>query len=94
MKAVDFAKLCLEMSSGWVMGLIEDMKDAPLTAPTPNGGNHPLWCLGHLIWGGRESDATTGPREREPRRPVDRAFRAWKPAFLQCRGATLRSMIF
>ena len=25
------------------------MADAPLTQPTPNGGNHPLWVLGHLV---------------------------------------------
>jgi hypothetical protein len=24
------------------------VKDAPLTFPTANGGNHPLWILGHL----------------------------------------------
>ncbi len=27
---------------------MDDIKDAPLTQPTPNGGNHPLWVLGHL----------------------------------------------
>jgi hypothetical protein len=25
--------------------LLEDMRDAPLTFPTPNGGCHPLWIL-------------------------------------------------
>ena len=25
------------------------MKDSPLTQPTPNGGNHPLWVLGHIV---------------------------------------------
>jgi hypothetical protein len=30
------------------MALIEDMKDQPFTFPTPKGGNHPLWVLGHL----------------------------------------------
>ena len=30
--------------------LIEDMRDAPLTFPTVNGGNHPLWVLGHLAY--------------------------------------------
>jgi uncharacterized damage-inducible protein DinB len=28
--------------------LIEDMRTAPLVQPTPKGGNHPLWVLGHL----------------------------------------------
>ena len=32
------------------LGLIEDMRDAPLTTPTPRGGNHPLWVLGHLAF--------------------------------------------
>lgn len=32
----------------WLLALIEDMKEKPLTAPTPQGGNHPLWILGHL----------------------------------------------
>ena len=50
MKAVDFARMSLEQSKGWVMGLIDDMKDAPLVQPTPNGGNHPLWVLGHLAY--------------------------------------------
>jgi DinB superfamily len=34
----------------WSLALVEDMKDAPLTFPTPQGGNHPLWVLGHLAW--------------------------------------------
>lgn len=50
MNAVEYAKVSINMSDGWIMGLIADMKDAPLTAPTPNGGNHPLWCLGHLAY--------------------------------------------
>ena len=34
------------------------MKDAPLTQPTPNGGNHPLWGLGHIVRA--ESDLLDG----------------------------------
>ncbi len=30
--------------------LIDDMQDRPLTFPTPRGGNHPLWVVGHLAW--------------------------------------------
>ncbi|HEX8523777.1 MAG TPA: DinB family protein, partial [Tepidisphaeraceae bacterium] len=30
--------------------LLEDLKDAPLTPPTPRGGNHPLWVLGHITF--------------------------------------------
>jgi hypothetical protein len=28
--------------------VIDKMSDAPTTFPTPNGGCHPLWVLGHL----------------------------------------------
>jgi len=50
MNAIDFIKMSLEMSKGWIYGLAEDMKDSPTTSPTPNGGNHPLWCVGHLVY--------------------------------------------
>ena len=58
MKTVDFIKMALESSKGWVMGLIMDMKDTPLAQPTPNGGNHPMWVLGHLVRA--ESDLLDG----------------------------------
>ncbi len=50
MNAIDFIKISLESGKGWVGGIIADMKDAPLTRPTPNGGNHPMWILGHLTY--------------------------------------------
>lgn len=34
-----------------VMGLIENMRDAPLTFPTANGGCHPMWVIGNVAWG-------------------------------------------
>ena len=58
MTTTDFIKMSLENSKGWAMGLIADMKDAPLTQPTPNGGNHPLWVLGHVVRA--ESDLLDG----------------------------------
>lgn len=58
MNAVEFIKLSLNSSRGWAMGLITDMKDSPLTQPTPNGGNHPLWVLGHIVRA--ESDLLDG----------------------------------
>jgi len=48
MNATDFIKMALENGKGWTTGMIADMQDAPLTQPTPNGGNHPLWVLGHI----------------------------------------------
>ncbi len=50
MNAIEFIKASLDASQGWVGGIIADMKDAPLTRPTPKGGNHPLWILGHLAY--------------------------------------------
>ena len=50
MNSVNFVRMSLEMSKGWIMGLAGEIKDAPLTQPTPNGGNHPLWCIGHLAY--------------------------------------------
>jgi len=39
----------LAKSKVWLLGLVKDMKDAPVTFPTPKGGNHPLWVLGHTV---------------------------------------------
>ena len=50
MDTKELLKMDLDMSAGMTLRLIEDMKDAPLTAPTPNGGNHPMWVLGHLAY--------------------------------------------
>lgn len=48
MTAIEFMKVCLEGSRQWLLALIADMKDAPLTRSAP-GGNHPLWILGHVV---------------------------------------------
>jgi hypothetical protein len=48
MKTTDYLRMGLEFATGQALALIEDMKDALLTFPTTNGGNHPLWVLGHL----------------------------------------------
>jgi len=50
MKTIEFIRMGLNMSAGLALGLIDNMKDQPLTFPTPKGGNHPLWVLGHLAW--------------------------------------------
>jgi hypothetical protein len=41
-------KFALTASNRAVLSVIDDMSDAPTTFPTPNGGCHPLWVLGHL----------------------------------------------
>jgi len=38
----------LNASNGAVLSVIDKMSDAATTFPTPNGGCHPLWVLGHL----------------------------------------------
>ena len=58
MNAIEYIRLSLENSSGWALGLINDMRDSPLTQPTPNGGNHPVWVLGHIVRA--ESDLLDG----------------------------------
>ena len=50
MNTIDYIKMSLETSKNFTLGLIDDMKDAPLTQPTSKGGNHPLWILGHLAY--------------------------------------------
>ena len=44
----DAIKFALTISNGSVLSVIDDMSDAATTFPTPNGGCHPLWVLGHL----------------------------------------------
>lgn len=48
MRATDIIRISLENSQNWIMGLLQDISDAPLTQPTATGGNHPLWIVGHL----------------------------------------------
>src|SRR5712672_3258034 len=38
----------LNLSDRAVLSAIDEMSDAPTTFPTPNGGCHPLWVIGHL----------------------------------------------
>ncbi|HWF46583.1 MAG TPA: DinB family protein [Bryobacteraceae bacterium] len=48
MHTKDVIKFALNASNGAVLSVIDDMSDAAMTFPTPNGGCHPLWVLGHL----------------------------------------------
>src|ERR1700756_1017487 len=41
-------KFALTVSNGAVLSVIDEMSNAATTFPTPNGGCHPLWVLGHL----------------------------------------------
>jgi hypothetical protein len=48
MQTKDAIKFALTVSNGAVLNVIDEMSDAATTFPTPNGGCHPLWVLGHL----------------------------------------------
>ncbi len=48
MQMKDAIKFALTVSNGAVLSEIDKMRDAATTFPTPNGGCHPLWVLGHL----------------------------------------------
>ncbi len=48
MNTIDYVKMSLSASEGWLLPMIEDMKDSPLVQPTSDGGNHPLWVIGHI----------------------------------------------
>jgi hypothetical protein len=43
-------KFSLTLSDRAVLGVIDEMSETPTTFPTPNGGCHPLWVLGHLTF--------------------------------------------
>ncbi len=74
MQSKDLIKMNLESSAGMVLKMAQDMKDAPLTFPTPNGGNHPMWVLGHLTYS--EGAIICGVMLGEPN-----PHEAWKEIF-------------
>jgi uncharacterized damage-inducible protein DinB len=50
MTAIDVIRSATERSHQAILQLAEDMRDQPLMQPTPCGGNHPLWVLGHITF--------------------------------------------
>ena len=50
MKAIDVIRSAMLTAHHATLQLAEDMRDAPFTAPTPRGGNHPLWVMGHVAF--------------------------------------------
>ena len=48
MHTKDAITFALTVSNRAVLSVIDEMSGAPTTFPTPNGGCHPLWVLGHL----------------------------------------------
>lgn len=57
----------LNLSASLVMPLLEDLRSAPLVAPTPAGGNHAHWILGHLV----QSEGQFRSMMRQIPNPVD-----------------------
>ena len=50
MQSKQLLQMALQLNERAVWPLLEDMASAPLTRPTSNGGNHPLWIAGHLTY--------------------------------------------
>ena len=48
MQTKDAIKFALTVSNGAVLSVVDEMSGAATPFPTPNGGCHPLWVLGHL----------------------------------------------
>src|ERR1700742_2692988 len=44
----DAIRYALEMANTGVLGPLASIEDVPTAFPTPNGGCHPLWVVGHL----------------------------------------------
>jgi hypothetical protein len=50
MKAIDLIRFAMQLTEQGTLRLIEDIRSKPLTQPCANGGNHPLWNMGHLAF--------------------------------------------
>jgi uncharacterized damage-inducible protein DinB len=44
----DAIRFSLNLANRAMLSSLESIQDSPLTFPTPQGGCHPLWVLGHL----------------------------------------------
>src|SRR5262245_40004623 len=50
MLSIDLIRDNLKKSADRVLTRVEEMRDHAVTFPTPNGGCHTLWVLGHLAY--------------------------------------------
>src|SRR3989442_15215103 len=50
MQSIDLIRDNLKKSEDRVLTRVEDMREHCLVFPTPNGGCHTLWVLGHLAY--------------------------------------------
>jgi hypothetical protein len=49
MDSKELVTTALQQSYDMVMPLLDDLRSASLVPPTPKGGNHAHWILGHLV---------------------------------------------
>jgi hypothetical protein len=50
MQSIDLVRDNLKKSMDRVLARIGDMQEHCMVLPTPNGGGHTLWVLGHLAY--------------------------------------------
>mgnify|MGYP001823491881 CR=1 FL=1 len=50
MQSIELIRVNLKRSQEIVLSRIDDMREHALVAPTPQGGCHTLWVLGHLAF--------------------------------------------
>ncbi|MDZ4821638.1 MAG: DinB family protein, partial [Planctomycetota bacterium] len=50
MNAIDAIRWSMQLTAGGTENIASTMRESPLVQPTSKGGNHTLWCLGHLAF--------------------------------------------
>lgn len=50
MESIELVRRNLEQSRDHVLMRVEDMREHCIVFPTPKGGGHTLWVLGHLAY--------------------------------------------
>lgn len=50
MQSIDLVRENLIRSADRVLARVEEMREHCVVFPTPNGGGHTLWVLGHLVY--------------------------------------------
>jgi hypothetical protein len=86
-QSIDLVRDNLNKSRDRVLARIEDMREHAVVFPTPTGGNHTLWVLGHLAFveslvvhafmlGSGNGFGRTEPT-RSPARASRATWRAW-----------------
>src|ERR1051326_6277025 len=71
----DAIRYSLDLADGAILRSLDSIEDASTTFPTPNGGCHPLWVIGHLAY----VEGMTHPLLGIGRNPVAH----WAPVFEQ-----------